>query len=132
MFPLVLKGKIKRRWWMTNLLDMVKETDFRVGFTDSFKSLTGQHRIPQDELQKRLLLCLFGLGTNTGLTSASMGNHGASYDNLKYVRRRFISKEAIRQAISRVVNATLDIKQTRIWGENATWCASDPKHRSSR
>ena len=122
-----LKGQIKRRWWMTSLLDIVKEADFRVDFTGGFKSLTGQHRIPQDELQKRLLLCLFGLGTNTGLTSASMGNHGVSYDNLKYVHRRFISKEAIRQAISQVVNATLDIKQTHIWGESATWCASDSK-----
>jgi TnpA family transposase len=78
-------------------------------------------------LQKRLLLCLFGLGTNTGLTSVSMGNHGASYDHLKYVRRRFISKEAIRQAISQIVNATLDIKQSDIWGETTTWCASDSK-----
>ncbi|MCP4357342.1 MAG: DUF4158 domain-containing protein, partial [Chloroflexi bacterium] len=63
-----LKNQVKQRWWMTGLLDIVKEADFRVGFTDSFKSLTGQQRMPQDELQKRLLLCLFGLGTNTGLT----------------------------------------------------------------
>ena len=96
---------------MTSLLDILKEVDFRVDFTDSFKSLTGQQRMPQTELQKRLLLCLFGLGTNTGLTSVSMGDHGVSYDNLKYVRRRFISKEAFRQAISQVVNATLEIKQ---------------------
>ncbi len=122
-----LKNQIKQRWWMTSLLDIVKEADFRVGFTDGFKSLTGQQRIPQDDLQKRLLLCLFGLGTNTGLTSVSMGDHGVSYDNLKYVRRRFISKEVIRQAISLVINATLDIKQTNIWGEATTWCASDSK-----
>ena len=122
-----LKNQIKQRWWMTSLLDVVKEADFRVGFTGSFKSLTGQQRISQAELQKRLLLCLFGLGTNTGLTSVSMGDHGVSYDHLKYVRRRFISKEALRQAISQVVNATLAIKQPHIWGETATWCASDSK-----
>lgn len=122
-----LKNQIKQRWWMTSLLDIVKEADFRVGFTDSFQSLTGQQRLQSDELQKRLLLCLFGLGTNTGLTSVSMGDHDISYDHLKYIRRRFISKEAIRQAISQVVNATLDIKQTAIWGETATWCASDSK-----
>jgi TnpA family transposase len=56
-----------------------------------------------------------------------MGDHGISYDNLKYVRRRFVSKEAIRQAISQVINATLAAKQANIWGETATWCASDSK-----
>ncbi len=122
-----LKNHIKRRWWMTSLLDIFKEADFRIGFTNSFKSLTGQERLPRPELQKRLLICLFGLGTNTGLTSVSMGNHGVSYDHLKYIRRRFISKDALRQAISQVVDATLAVKQPHIWGETATWCAADSK-----
>lgn len=34
-----LKGEISRRWPMTSLLDVLKETDLRVGFTDVFKSL---------------------------------------------------------------------------------------------
>ena len=102
---------------MTSLLDIIKEVDFRADFTGSFKSLTGQQRMPQDELQKRLLLCLFGLGTNTGLTSVSMGDHGVSYDNLKYVRRRFINKDALRQAIRQVINATVEAKQPNIWGK---------------
>jgi TnpA family transposase len=122
-----LKNHIKQRWWMTSLLDIIKEADFQVGFTDSFQSLTGQERLPRTELQKRLLLCLFGLGTNTGLTSVSMGNHGVSYANLQYVRRRFVSKAGLRHAIGRVVDATLTIKQSHIWGETTTWCASDSK-----
>jgi TnpA family transposase len=122
-----LKNYIRQHWWMTSLLDIIKEVDFRVGFTDSFQSLTGQERLPRPELQKRLLLCLFGLGTNTGLTSVSMGNHGVSYANLQYVRRRFIAKDALRQAIRRVVDATLAIRQPKIWGEVTTWCASDAK-----
>ena len=72
-----LKNHIRQRWWMTSLLDILKEVDLRVGFSDSFQSLTGQERLPRAELQKRLLLCLYGLGTNTGLTSVSMGNHGS-------------------------------------------------------
>lgn len=122
-----LKQTIQQRWWMTSLLDIVKEVDLRVGFTDSFQSLTGQERLPRADRQKRLLLCLFALGTNTGLTSVSMGNHGVSYANLQYVRRRFVAKEALRQAISRVVDATLAIRQPAIWGEATTWCASDAK-----
>jgi hypothetical protein len=122
-----LKNDIRQRWWMTSLLDILKEVDFRVGFSDSFQSLTGQERLPRSELQKRLLLCLFGLGTNTGLTSVSMGNHGVSYAKLQYVRRRFVAKETLRQAISRVIDTTLAIRQPQIWGDATTWCASDSK-----
>jgi TnpA family transposase len=122
-----LKGHISQRWWMTDLLDVLKEVDLQIGFTNNFSSLTGQQRLSQQELQRRLLLCLFGLGTNIGLTSASKGDHGVGYSNLQYVRRRFISKEALRQAIGQVVNATLAVKAPHIWGETATWCASDSK-----
>jgi hypothetical protein len=40
-------------------------------------------------LQKRLLLCLYGLGTNTGLKRVSSGAGAESYPDLVYVRRRF-------------------------------------------
>lgn len=122
-----LKGHIQQRWWMTSLLDILKEVDLRVRFTAGFESLTGQQRLSPDELQRRLLLCLFGLGTNTGLSSASMGDHGISYHHLRYTRRRFISKDSLRRAIGQVVDATLAIKSPHIWGEMATWCASDSK-----
>lgn len=122
-----LKQAIRRRWWMTSLLDILKEVDFRVGFTDCFQSLTGQERLPRSDIQKRLLLSLFGLGTNAGLTSVSMGNHGFNVADLQYVRRRFIAKDSLRQAIQQVVNATLAIRDPQIWGEATTWCASDSK-----
>lgn len=122
-----LKQAIRRRWWMTSLLDILKEVDFRVGFTDCFQSLTGKERLPRSEIQKRLLLSLFGLGTNAGLTSVSMGNHGFNVADLQYIRRRFIAKDSLRQAIRQVVNATLAIRDPQIWGEATTWCASDSK-----
>ena len=87
---------------MTSLLDILKEVDLRVDFTANFPSLTGQERLSPEEKQKRLWLCLFGLGINTGLTSVSMDNHGICYANLQYVRRRFIAKAALRQSISEV------------------------------
>jgi TnpA family transposase/HPt (histidine-containing phosphotransfer) domain-containing protein len=122
-----LKNHIQQRWWMTSLLDVIKEVDLRVAFTQSFGSLTGQQRLSHDELQRRVLLCLFALGTNTGLSSVSMGNHGVSYNHLEYARRRFISKDGLRDAIGRVVDATLAIKLPPIWGETSTWSASDSK-----
>ncbi len=39
----------------------------RVGFPDVFKSLGTREMLDRETLQHRLLLCLYGLGTNTGL-----------------------------------------------------------------
>lgn len=122
-----LKAHIRQRWWMTSLLDILKEVDHQVNFTAHFHSLTGQERLKQTDLRKRLLLCLYGLGTNTGLTTMSMGDHGVSYANLQYVRRRYISRSSLRQAIQSIVNATLAIKDPKIWGLEDTWCAADSK-----
>lgn len=51
------------------------------------------------EFNKTKLLCLYGLGTNTGLSRVSVGDHGVSESQLKYIRRRFISTEGLRAAI---------------------------------
>jgi hypothetical protein len=31
-----LKYEIRKRWWMTSLLDILKEVDLRIGITDCF------------------------------------------------------------------------------------------------
>jgi Tn3 transposase DDE domain len=89
---------------MTSLLDMLKETDLRTDFSKAFKSATGRESLDPTTLQKRLLLCLYGLGTNTGLKRVSSGAGAESYTDLVYVRRRFIRKEPFREAIAKVVN----------------------------
>jgi len=40
-----LKAEVMRRWPMTSLLDVLKETDLRVGFTEVFKSLSSREQI---------------------------------------------------------------------------------------
>jgi TnpA family transposase len=122
-----LKTEIGRRWPMTNLLDVLKETDLRVDLTDVFKSLGTRAVLDRDTLQKRLLLCLYGLGTNAGLRRMVANDSGFTYRELLYVRHRFIEKNALREAIRRVVNATFAARVTAIWGEGTTACASDSK-----
>jgi TnpA family transposase len=122
-----LKTEIGRRWPMTNLLDILKETDLRVDFTEAFKSLGTREVLDRDTLQKRLLLCLYGLGTNAGLRRMVANYSGFTYRELLYVRHRFIEKNALREAIRRVVNATFAARVTAIWGEGTTACASDGK-----
>ena len=43
---------------MTSLLDMVKEADMRLGFTDALKSPTAYETLDRAILRPRLLFCL--------------------------------------------------------------------------
>ncbi|HEY9741784.1 MAG TPA: Tn3 family transposase [Coleofasciculaceae cyanobacterium] len=122
-----LKTEIERCWPMTSLLDMLKETDLGVNFTQHFKSVATRENLDPKVLQKRLLICLYGLGTNTGIRRLSSGLLGENYADLLYVRRRFIHKAQLRNAIAEVVNATLETRKSHIWGEGTTTCASDSK-----
>lgn len=122
-----VKTEIVQRWPMTSLLDDLKEADLRVGFTGVFKSPSGREHLSRDILQPRLLLCLYGIGTNTGLKRVAAGQDGITYRDLLYVRRRFITAEHLREVIRRVVNAIFRARQPHIWGEATTSCASDSK-----
>ena len=124
---LELKSEILKRWPLTSLLDMLKETDLRTDFSKAFRSATGRESLDPATLQKRLLLCLYGLGTNTGLKRVSSGAGAESYSDLVYVRRRFIRKEPFREAIAKVVNGVFRVRLPHIWGEATTACASDSK-----
>ena len=122
-----LKEEIKRRWPMTSLLDVLKEADHLQHFTRLFRSPTPRERMDPVKLRRRLLLCLYGIGTNAGLTRMTYGVEGEGFRELLYVRKRYLSLEALRQAIMEVANATLAIRLPHIWGEATTACASDSK-----
>ena len=62
-----LKSQVMMQWPMTSLLDVLKEADCQIGFTNLLKSYGDREILSRDVLQKRLLLCLYALGTNTGL-----------------------------------------------------------------
>ncbi|WP_010233434.1 Tn3 family transposase [Clostridium arbusti] len=122
-----IKAEIMRHWPMTNLLDVLKEADLRINFTDNFKTVAAYEKLDRSIIQKRLILALYGLGTNTGLKRISAGNHGESYKDLLYIKRKFINKDNLHNAISSVVNAILKSRVEDIWGEGTTTCASDSK-----
>ncbi len=61
-----LKDELSRRWPMTGLLDILKETDLRIDYTEAFATAAAREAIDRDEVRRRLLLCLYGLGTNAG------------------------------------------------------------------
>ncbi|GLB61944.1 hypothetical protein NCCP133_40730 [Cytobacillus sp. NCCP-133] len=126
-----IKQEIKNRWTDINLLDLLKETDFHTGFTKHFKTAANREILDQETTQRRLLLSLFGLGTNTGLKAVSAGNLLDNYRELRYIRQKFIHKDHLRKANAEVTNHIIHHRLKEVWGEATTACASDSKHMSS-
>lgn len=122
-----LKSQVMMQWPMTSLLDVLKEADCQIGFTNLLKSYGDREILSRDVLQKRLLLCLYALGTNTGLKRVLAGGADVTLDELRYVKERYIHKDGLKSAIAKIVNATLEVRQSQIWGEGTTSCASDSK-----
>ena len=92
-----------------------------------FRCVTPRGNLDRDLLRERLLLDLYGMGSNTGLRRMSSGQTGHTYRDLLYVRHRYITKDCLRQAIAEVVNQIFAIRSPEIWGEGTTACASDSK-----
>ena len=122
-----LKGEVGRRWAATSLLDILKEADLRVGFTGAFASAATREILDGATLQRRLLLCLYGLGTNAGLKRMSSSDPESTYRELRYVRQKYVTREHLRAAITLVANAIFGTRRPEVWGEATTACASDSK-----
>jgi TnpA family transposase len=122
-----LTAALVQRWPMTNLLDILKETELRVRFTEAFRTIGTREVLSSEVLQRRLLLCLYGLGTNAGLKRMCSGGGEDTYADLQYIRRRYITKERLRSAIAQVCNAIFHVRSPALWGEGTTACASDSK-----
>src|SRR5680860_415476 len=122
-----LKGQVQSMWPMTSLLDILKETDLKVNFSSCFKTQRTSERLDKNELRKRLLLTLYGLGTNTGLKRISSGNDRVTYKELLHIRKFYVHKQAMRNAIRETANAIFRVRNTDLWGEGTTACASDSK-----
>ena len=123
-----LKAEVTATWPMTSLLDMVKEADLRLRFTEALKSSTAYETLDRAVLRPRLLLCLHGIGTNAGLQRMAGLESGVSSKDLAYVRRRYLSGDVLRRAIAIMTNGTLRVRDPAIWGDGTTACASDSKH----
>jgi TnpA family transposase len=123
-----LKAELNATWPMTSLLDMAKEADLRLSFTEALRSPTSYETMERSVLQPRLLLCLQGLGTNAGLQRMAGLDTGTTPRDLAYVRWRYLSVDTLRRAIAIVADGTLHARDPAIWGTGTTACASDSKH----
>jgi TnpA family transposase len=122
-----VKAEVGRRWGTIDLLDILKEADFLTGFTEEFVSVATREKLPKKVLQRRLLLCLFALGTNMGIRQmVATGEHEDDEAALRRVRASHVTRENLRRAIVKVINETLAARDPKWWGK-ATTTASDSK-----
>ena len=91
--------------------------------------LRGRPRGPDPGvLAQRLLLAVYAYGTNTGIRAVAAGEHGHSEDDIRYVRRRYLSAETARAMAVEIANATFAARHQAIWGDGSTAVASDSTH----
>jgi hypothetical protein len=88
-----LKREVERRWGTVPLIDMLKEAVLRTGCLTAVTAIAGRADLAPEVLAERLLLAVYGYGTNTGLRAVASGDHGHTEDELRYVRRRFLTPE---------------------------------------
>jgi hypothetical protein len=75
-----VKTEIGHRWPMTELLDVLKEAALDTGFLDAFETSASRVALSRTALDRRLLLCLYGLGTNAGVKRIAAGCPDVSYE----------------------------------------------------
>ena len=84
--------------------------------------------IPPGVPAERLLLAIYAYGTNTGIKAVAAGGHGHSEDDIRYVRRRYLTVEAARAIAIGIANATFAARSAELWGTGSTAVASDSTH----
>lgn len=119
-----IKHLISQRYGVVNLLDIFVEAERLTGFTQCFSHSGTKEVRSRDALRPLLLLDLFAEGTNTGIKRVATANQLYGYDELLYVRKHYLSVEALGQANAMVVNKILALRDPRLWGEGHA-CASD-------
>ncbi|KZK94084.1 Tn3 transposase DDE domain protein [Pseudovibrio sp. Ad14] len=90
-----LKAQITRQWPMTGLLDTLKEAALGTGYLDRCETSASREVLARNVRDQRLLLCLYGLGTNAGLKRIAGGLADISYEELLRVRRNYIHPAAL-------------------------------------
>jgi hypothetical protein len=124
----LLKKEIAARWGTVPLIDMLKEAVLRTGCLTAATSAAARGDLDPGVRAQRLLLAVYAYGTNTGIRAVAAGEHGHSEDDIRYVRRRYLSPESARAMAVEIADATFAARHQSIWGTGSTAVASDSTH----
>ncbi|TCN29270.1 TnpA family transposase [Kribbella orskensis] len=124
-----VKAEVGRRWGTVALIDVLKETVLRTGCLNQVSAVAGGGALPVEVLAERLMLAIYAYGTNTGIRAVAAGRgHQHSEEQLRYARRRYLTREAAQQVAVEIANATFAARQQSLWGAGSTAVASDSTH----
>ncbi|MDT3441581.1 Tn3 family transposase [Pseudofrankia sp. BMG5.37] len=123
-----VKNEVGRRWNAVPLIDMLKEALLRTGCLTAVTSVVGSGHLAPEVLAERLMLAIYAYGTNAGIRSVAGGEHGHTEEEIRYVRRRYLTLQAARQIAIEIANATFAERETGLWGTGSTAVASDSTH----
>jgi len=123
-----LKAEVRTRWGTVPLIDMMKEAVLRTGCLAGVTAAAGRGDLPGDVLAERLLLAIYAYGTNTSIRAIAGGAHGHSEDDIRYVRRRYLTPGVARTIAVEIANATFAARAQAVWGAGSTAIASDSTH----
>lgn len=121
----IIKKYLQEKWEATNLIDMVKEVDLENQFTPDFISYGQKIYLKPNEISERILLAIYGMGTNVGLKHVCAGNPQVSEHQLRHIKNYFLSTDNLKNALSKVANALFKIRLEEIWGGMPIAVASD-------
>ena len=124
----LVKEAILAKWGVIDLLDIVKEVDLRENFTNCFSTAGNRTIIDPEIIRKRLLFSIFSIGTNTGLKrTAGASRCAVTFDELRHIKKFFLNKDDLREAINLIINAIFKMRNPKIWRSVSTACAADSK-----
>jgi hypothetical protein len=111
------------------LIDMLKEAVLRTGCLVGVTAAAGHGDLAAEMLAERLLLAIYAYGTNTSIRAVA-GNaaHRHSEDDIRYVRRRYLTTEVARMIAVEIANPTFAVRAHTVWGAGSTAVASDSTH----
>nr|WP_218917419.1 Tn3 family transposase [Luteipulveratus mongoliensis] len=89
---------------------------------------TGRGDLSREVLAERLLLTVYAYGTNTDIRATSGGEHGHTEEQLRFVRRRYLTPDVARAVAAQIANATFAVRREQVWGAGSSAVASDSTH----
>jgi len=114
------------------ILQEVKRVDGKFDILEKLAVLNAKN--PKGIIEEKVYpvvsqdICIFGIGSNTGLKRISIANDDVNYSDLRYIKKRHINAVNIRNAIRILVNNVLKIRDPNVWGEATTTVACDSTH----
>jgi TnpA family transposase len=100
----------------------------RTGVLDQVASVAGGGSLKPEVLAERLMLAIYGYGTNTGIRAVIPAGGAHNEEDVRYVRRRYLTAPVAQALAVGIANATFAARDQGLWGNASTAVASDSTH----